>query len=191
MKPEAADLSGQKALSGQRAVRKAGPQVSAGRTARNAAGMHGSLRPCLQDIVGIAMGCSVNQGGQPAEHVKGDAQSIGRQKMSTRSRPKVRASLTQGVCSGVQPLDQDLQCTAQGFQGMHAQDTSTISRHHVGMAGTDMQLLSVQQTRRQAGKVRCSVVRRANTGRIECCDGSETQPPPAFEAAGISCSHLL
>ncbi|KAL3163058.1 hypothetical protein ABBQ32_009480 [Trebouxia sp. C0010 RCD-2024] len=186
------DLNGQKALSDRQAVRKAGPQDPAGSTTRNAAGMHGSLCPSLQGIVGIAMGCNTSQEGEPAEHVKCDAQSVGRRKMSTRRRPKVRASATQGVCSAVQRLDQDLQCIAQGFQGMHTQDISTISRHHVAidMAGTDMQLLSVQHTRRQAGKVRCSVVRKASTGRAACCDGSEAQPTPALEAAGMSCSHL-
>lgn len=185
-----AAVGGQKAQSDAKAVRKPGVGLAlAGRKAtQNAASLEGSPCPCLQDVVGIAMGCDLRKQGQSAKHLTGDAQCMaGTQKISTVGWPKVRGSFTKGPSSAVQPVDQQLQCTAQGFQGMHAQDMTNSSRYHGGKAGRDTQAASMQQARRQACKVRCNTVWEA---KAACSDEPEAQTTPAFEAAGVGCSFL-
>ena len=180
-----ARLGNQKVQGDQRSsVRKAGVKlVSAGRSSQNAGNRQGT--PCLQDIVGIAMGCSLHGQGQ----LQGNGHTTDRQKASIMGRPKGRGSFAKGSCSAVQPVDQELQCTAQGFHGMHGQGVCNPRKVCVPKPGTDAQLPSMQPAK-SAAKVGCDAVREAKAHKATPSVKCDAQLPPVFETAGTKCSQL-
>ena len=152
-------LGGQQAQGNQHnSVRKAGVNlVSAGRMSQSAGKGQGSWHPCLQDIVGIAMGRALSSRGP----LQGKDHTLEKQKAGAIATPKVRDSSAKAFCSGAEPLGQHLQCTAEGFHGMLGQGVlCDPSRHPVGKPGTAMQVASMQPVR-SVGKARRSAAGRS------------------------------
>ena len=160
----AAASSGQLGSQGAQhsSVRQAGVKlVSAGRLSQSAVKGQGSLCPCLQDIVGIAMGHDLSSRG----HLHGKDHTVENQKAGAGATPKVKGSLATASYSAAQPVDQQLQCTAGGFRGMLDQGVvCNPSRHHVGKPGTAMQVPSMQPVRR-VGKVSHNAVQQAKADK--------------------------
>ena len=181
-------LGNQKAQGHQHSpVRKAGVKLgSAGSLAQRAVKGQGSLCPCLQDIVGIAMGRDLSSRGR----LQGKDHTTDKQKAGAVTVPRVRGSFAKASCNTVQPVDQQLQCTPDGSQNMLSQGVvCNPSRHHAGKSGTDMQVRSLQPAR-SVGKVSRSAVQQAKVHTVVSSARCEGQVAPALETTGTKCRHL-
>ena len=165
-------------------VRKAGVKVvSAGRLSQSAGKGQNTSCPSLQDIVGIAMGHDLSS----KSHLQGKDRTTDTQKAGAVVTPTVRGCFAKAPCRPVQPVDQQLRCTAEGFHSMLSQDdVCNPSSHQVGKPGTDMQVPSTQPARR-VGKVSCSAVHRAKAHMVVSSDRCEGHVAPALETAGTRC----
>ena len=183
----AGQLGNQKAQERQHStVRKAGVKLgSASRLAQSSVKGQGSWCPCLQDIVGTAMGHDLSSRGhlQSKDHAN-------KQKAGAVTMPRVRGSFAKASCNTVQPVDQQLQCTAEGFHNTLGQGVvSHPSRHHVDKPGTDMQVCSMQPAR-SVGRASRNAVQQSRAHQVASSARCEGQLAPAFETAGTKCGQL-
>lgn len=139
-------------------VRTAGVKhVSAGRLALSALKGQGSSCPCLQDIVGIAVGPDLSSRG----HLQGKHHAMDKQKAGMNGVPRLKGSFAKAACKAAQPVDHQLQCMAEGFHGMLGQGIAcNPSRPHVSKPGTAMQRPSMQ-TAKSVATVSRNAVRQA------------------------------
>lgn len=163
-------------------VRTAGVKhVSVGRLAPNAAKGQGSSCPCLQDIVGIAVGPDISSRG----HVQGKDRATDKQKAGMTGVPRLKGSFAKAACKAAQPLDQQLHCMAEGFHGMLGQGVAcNPSRPHVSKPGTAMQRPGMQ-TPKSVATVSRNAVRQAKAHKAVSSARCEALLPAVFDTAGV------
>lgn len=168
-------------------VRTAGVKhTTAGRVALNAAKGQGSSCPCLQDIVGIAVGPDSSSRG----HLLGKDRTTEKQKAGMTGVPRLKGSFAKAACKAAQPVDQQLQCMAEGFHGMLGEGVAcNPSRPHVSKQGTDMQRPSMQ-TAKSVAKVSPNAVRQAKAHKAVSTARCEALLSAVLDTAGVQCRPL-
>lgn len=160
--------------------------VSAGRLASNAAKGQGSSCPCLQDIVGVAVGPDLSSRG----HLQGTTHATEKQKVGMSGVPRLKGSFAKAACKAAQPINQQLQCMAEGFHGMFGQGVAcNPSRPHVSKPGTAMQRRGMQ-TAKSVATVSRNAVQQGKAHKAVSSARCEALLPAVFDPAGAQCRPL-